>query len=245
MSAVKKAEVLARVTSSGLPKRKVLRELGVPKSTYYRWLRWKDQQELEDDTGGGKTPWNRLTSWEVDNVLSAAMEMPELSCRQLVASPRSPCGVSAITSSRPISLRSVGFHSAWPCASFAMHRRLITQGKSGCPSAISDSVVFLLGGQSPRQTNLPFALLICSVTSADGLPCPSLGAALLHCPSTWSRVCNKHVWMFLHLFHERAVVSDCYDPKPVVPQLSADLRVRVLLPKSIVMRSVHEDANTW
>ena len=51
--------------------------------------------------------------------------------------------------------------------------------------------------------------------------------------------------MFLHLFHERAVVSDNYDPKPVVPQLCADLRVRVLLPESIVMRSVHEDANTW
>ena len=51
--------------------------------------------------------------------------------------------------------------------------------------------------------------------------------------------------MFLHLFHERAVVADSYDPKPIVPQLGADLRVRLLLPKSIVMRSVHKDANTW
>ena len=42
MSAVEKAEVL-RVASSGLPKRKVLGELGVPKSAYYRWLRRKDQ----------------------------------------------------------------------------------------------------------------------------------------------------------------------------------------------------------
>ena len=85
MSAVEKAEALAKVASSGLPKRKVLGELGVPKSTYYRWLRRKDQQGLEGDAGGGKPPWNRLASWEVDNVLSAAREMPELSCRQLAA----------------------------------------------------------------------------------------------------------------------------------------------------------------
>ena len=85
MSALEKTEALARVASSGLPKRKALGELGVPKSTYYRWLRRKDQQGLEDDTGGGKPPWNRLTSQEVDHVLSAAREMPELSCRQLAA----------------------------------------------------------------------------------------------------------------------------------------------------------------
>ncbi len=85
MSTEEKTEVLARVASSSLPKRKALGELGVPKSTYYRWLRRKDQQGLEDDAGGGKPPWNRLTSWEVDNVLSAAREMPEPSCRQIAA----------------------------------------------------------------------------------------------------------------------------------------------------------------
>ena len=86
MSALEKTEALARVASSGcLPKRKVLRELGVPRSAYYRWLRRREQRGLEDDAGGGKPPWNRLTSQEVDNVLSAAREMPELSCRQLAA----------------------------------------------------------------------------------------------------------------------------------------------------------------
>ena len=39
MSAPEKAEVVTKVSSSPLPKRKVLRELGIPKSTYYRWLR--------------------------------------------------------------------------------------------------------------------------------------------------------------------------------------------------------------
>ena len=38
MSGAEKAEVLAKVASSGLPKGKTLDELGVPRSTYYRWL---------------------------------------------------------------------------------------------------------------------------------------------------------------------------------------------------------------
>ena len=83
MSAAEKTEVLARVAPSGLPKRKVLGELGVPRSTYYRWVRRREQRGLEDDAGGDKPPWNRLTSQEVDYILSAARELPELSCRQL------------------------------------------------------------------------------------------------------------------------------------------------------------------
>ena len=42
MNALEKTTVLARVASSGLPKRKALGELGVPKSTYYRWLRRRE-----------------------------------------------------------------------------------------------------------------------------------------------------------------------------------------------------------
>ena len=83
MSATEKAEVLTRVASSPLPRRKVLRELGIAKSTYYRWLRRQDQQGLDDRPGGGNPAWNRLTSQEVHDVLSTARQMPELSCRQL------------------------------------------------------------------------------------------------------------------------------------------------------------------
>ena len=72
MSAVEKAEVLVKVTSSPMPKRKVLRELGVPRSTYYRWLRRRERRGLHDDAGRGKPPWNRLTLREVGHVLSAA-----------------------------------------------------------------------------------------------------------------------------------------------------------------------------
>ena len=80
-----RAEVLTKVASSPRPKRKVLRELGVPKSTYYRWLRRKGRQGLEDHSGGGKPAWNCLTIREERSVLSSAREMPELSCRHLAA----------------------------------------------------------------------------------------------------------------------------------------------------------------
>ena len=85
MSGTEKAEVLTKVASSGLPKRRALGELGVPRSTYYRWLRRKEQQGLEDDIGASTPPWNKLASQEIDSVLTAAREMPELSCRQLAA----------------------------------------------------------------------------------------------------------------------------------------------------------------
>ena len=85
MSALEEAEVVTKVSSSPFPKRKVLRELGIPKSTYYRWLRRQDQQGLEDRPGGGQPPWNRLTIREERSVLLSAREMPELSCRQLAA----------------------------------------------------------------------------------------------------------------------------------------------------------------
>ena len=73
------------MVSSGLPKRRILGGPGVPRSTYYRWLRRKEQQGLEDDVGGGNPPWNKLTSQEIDYVLSAAREMPTWRSRQLAA----------------------------------------------------------------------------------------------------------------------------------------------------------------
>ena len=85
MSAGEKMAVIDKVVSSDLPKRQVLSQLGVPTSTYSRWLKRMDEQGLEDQIGGGRPPWNRLTPEEVDRVLEAAKETPELSSRQLAA----------------------------------------------------------------------------------------------------------------------------------------------------------------
>ena len=87
MSAFEKTTVLARVASSTLPKRQVLKDLGVPKSTYYRWLTREQRcQGLENQPGGGLAPWNRpLSQPEEQAVLTVARRAPELSCRQLAA----------------------------------------------------------------------------------------------------------------------------------------------------------------
>ena len=82
MSGVDKALILARVASSPVPKRQLLRELGVSKSTYYRWLK---RTQLDDRPGGSSTPWNRLTPKGQLAVPSVARYLPELSCRQLAA----------------------------------------------------------------------------------------------------------------------------------------------------------------
>ncbi len=82
MSADEKAEVLERVETSPGSRRKVMAELGVPKSTYYRW-RARQRQGRLDDRSSGISVWNRLTPEEESVVLQVAMEHTDLSSRQL------------------------------------------------------------------------------------------------------------------------------------------------------------------
>jgi putative transposase len=83
MSAGEKAAVLAQVEALAGHKRQTLAELGVPRSTYYRW--WQGQQVLDAGSGDRRRPWNRLTPEEGQKILVVAREAPELSSRQLAA----------------------------------------------------------------------------------------------------------------------------------------------------------------
>jgi putative transposase len=85
MSAGEKVAVLARVETMAGHKRQALAELGVPRSTYYRWRQGQWSQGLETPSGDGRRPWNRLTPDEDGRILAAAREAPELSSRQLSA----------------------------------------------------------------------------------------------------------------------------------------------------------------
>ena len=85
MSAVEKAAVLTRVETLAGHKRQALAELGIPKSTYYRWRQGQGGQGQESHSGEGRRPWNRLTPEEDGRILAAAREAPELSSRQLAA----------------------------------------------------------------------------------------------------------------------------------------------------------------
>jgi transposase InsO family protein len=79
MSLVEKATILVQVESQSMGKRQMLAELGVPKSTYYRWRRG------QPDPGNKRRPWNRITPDEDRRILATAREFPELSSRQLSA----------------------------------------------------------------------------------------------------------------------------------------------------------------
>jgi len=79
MSAGDQAIILAQVENRSRGKRQALTELGVPKSTYYRW------RHGQPDSGNRKRPWNRITPDEDRRILAIARKSPELSSRQLSA----------------------------------------------------------------------------------------------------------------------------------------------------------------
>ncbi|MCH8228881.1 MAG: transposase, partial [Chloroflexi bacterium] len=81
MSATAKAEVLEKVAASQAPIRQILRQMGVPKSTYYRWC----ARTTPPDRSSRRVPWNRLTEVERQRVLTVARASPAWSSRQVAA----------------------------------------------------------------------------------------------------------------------------------------------------------------
>ncbi len=81
MSREERETVLAEVDGVRWGKRRQLRVLGIPKSTYYRWR----QQAHGARERCWRQAWNRLTSEEEATVLAVAREMPEWRSRQLAA----------------------------------------------------------------------------------------------------------------------------------------------------------------
>jgi putative transposase len=77
MSSAEKAFILNQVESQFRRKRQALAQIGVPRSTYYRWRQSKP--------GSRRRPWNRITPREEARILAVAREYPELSSRQLSA----------------------------------------------------------------------------------------------------------------------------------------------------------------
>jgi len=84
MSNVEKAAIMAMVETLARRKRQALSELGIARSTYYRW-RQGQCDGLESHSGYRGRPWNRITPEEEGRILALAWEFPELSSRQLAA----------------------------------------------------------------------------------------------------------------------------------------------------------------
>jgi putative transposase len=79
MSPSEKEDVLIHVENQSGHKRKMLAELGIPRSTYYRWRQGQNKSKHR------VRPWNRITPNEERRILAVAREFPELSSRQLSA----------------------------------------------------------------------------------------------------------------------------------------------------------------
>jgi transposase InsO family protein len=85
MSTVDKAAIMDRVETLTGHKQQALSELGIARSTYYRWRQWQRGDSLEPHSVAGRRSWNRITPEEDGKILAAAREVPEVSSRQLAA----------------------------------------------------------------------------------------------------------------------------------------------------------------
>jgi putative transposase len=83
VGAKEKTEILAVVNGSGLSCCRALAQIGLARSTYYRWLKRLSEGRLEDNKGGSHIPWNKIRPDEEYQILTEARSSPELSSRQL------------------------------------------------------------------------------------------------------------------------------------------------------------------
>jgi len=83
MSAQERSNIISRVEETRWGKRKLLTQLQVPKSNYYRWRARALQGKQDSSSNSVRIPWNKLSPPEEAAVLAAARESPEWSSRQL------------------------------------------------------------------------------------------------------------------------------------------------------------------
>jgi transposase InsO family protein len=86
MAAEEKAEILELVRKSPLSIGETLKQLGIPRSTYYAWRQREEtagMAGLRDGKPAAQRIWNRLREEEVQTVLDVARKYPEESPREL------------------------------------------------------------------------------------------------------------------------------------------------------------------
>lgn len=76
MSPAEKTDIVERVEGQTGRKRQALLEMGVARSSYYRWRQLKKRKPAA-------RPWNRITPNEEHRILAVAQEFPDLSSRQV------------------------------------------------------------------------------------------------------------------------------------------------------------------
>jgi putative transposase len=84
--ASEKLEILRLVERSHLPVRRTLEKLGIPRATFYRWYdlyQTSGPEALGDRSPRPSRVWNRLPEEIREQVITLALEEPELSPREL------------------------------------------------------------------------------------------------------------------------------------------------------------------
>jgi len=102
MAAEYKLEVLRAVEAYPLPVQQALRQLGIPRSTYYRWrrnFRRRGRAGLHDRPAARSRVWNQILPAERDQVLETALLYPEWSPREVSCYITDCCGFTISESS--------------------------------------------------------------------------------------------------------------------------------------------------
>lgn len=84
--ASEKTEIIRIVEQSHQPVRKTLEQIGIPRSTFYRWYEQYQTggpEALEDRPSYPSRVWNRIPDSIRDQIIALALEQPELSPREL------------------------------------------------------------------------------------------------------------------------------------------------------------------
>ncbi len=85
-TAAEKYESIRLVEEANLPAKQVLDQLGIPRSTFYRWVRQYTTlgiDGLKDHTRGPGRIWNKLPQEVCDHVVEVALEKLEMTPREL------------------------------------------------------------------------------------------------------------------------------------------------------------------
>ena len=85
-SASEKAEIIQLVEQSHLPAKRTLDKLGIPRATFYRWYdryRTGGPEALSDHSSRPDRVWNRIPEDVRSQIIDLALEIPELSPREL------------------------------------------------------------------------------------------------------------------------------------------------------------------
>ena len=81
-----KLEIIKTVTGSEIGVNRTLRELGIHKSTFYKWYNLyleKGEAGFHSSPSSGRRQWNSIPEEEKNLVVEIALNYPELSSREL------------------------------------------------------------------------------------------------------------------------------------------------------------------